>query len=267
MNKPLIWASSILLAALSLQYSSVQGKSKVETAASDGPENPVLVELFTSEGCSDCPPADALLRKLDEAQPVMGANVIVLSEHVDYWNHLGWKDPYSSRASSNRQLLYSQYLNLATVYTPQMIVDGEAQFVGSDEARAISAIRKAAKGVKVPVTLNVLQRDGAFLNIHVHVDQLPPSAPEDSAKLFVAVADDMDESQVGAGENSGRSLKHIAVMRKLLPEGNATKTNRFDSDLRVNIEPGMPDRLRIVAFVQGAGPGRVLGAASARVDR
>src|SRR5579863_7576892 len=109
------------------------------------PRTPVLVELFTSEGCSDCPPADALLEKLDRSQPVRNAQMVVLSEHVDYWNDIGWKDPYSSHEFSARQGDYAHRFRLDGPYTPQMVVDGEAQFVGSDERRAILAIEGAAK--------------------------------------------------------------------------------------------------------------------------
>src|ERR1700740_2729104 len=137
-----------ILTILALRY--VHAASTAAGSSSDGaPRTPVLVELFTSEGCSSCPPADALLERLDRSQPVNGAELIVLSEHVDYWNGIGWKDPYSSHEYSQRQSAYAGLFNLGSVYTPQMVVDGRFEFVGSDERRALEAVENSSRAEKI----------------------------------------------------------------------------------------------------------------------
>jgi len=202
---------------------------------------PVLVELFTSEGCSDCPPADRLLERLE-------SQAIVLSEHVDYWNQLGWKDPYSDAQYSRRQQAYSALLNPKGPYTPQMIVDGETEFVGSDAPRAAEAIAKAARRPKAVIQL---ARTPAGLQIEI------ASAPA-SGDVWMAVADDRDASQVSAGENRGRHLEHVAVVRSLRKIGSVKHHAGFSHLVEL---PAAMAAQRVVVFVQEPGPGRVSGAA------
>src|SRR6201998_4813892 len=121
--------------------------------AAPAQRQPVLVELFTSEGCSDCPPADALMAQLDQKKFVPGAQAIVLSEHVTYWNHQVWSDPFSFDAIDVRQQNYGQQFGLGSVYTPQMVVDGAAEFVGSDAVKLNRAVAHAAATPKLALTI------------------------------------------------------------------------------------------------------------------
>src|ERR1700716_2289430 len=147
-----------------------------DSRSSSNARTPVLVELFTSEGCSSCPPADSLLQKLDQ-QPIAGEQIIVLSEHVDYWNHIGWKDPYSGRFYSDRQGTYARRLGDG-VSTPQMVVDGTSHFVGSDATVANQAFAKALTRPKVAVRLSQFSLVSAtFLLAHLETGELQnPSA-------------------------------------------------------------------------------------------
>src|SRR6516162_573115 len=145
-GKAVMFKSSFLMAVFALCSAA-----SVVKAADDGHSRvPVLLELFTSEGCSSCPPADRLLEILDEKQPMSGALLIVLSEHVDYWDRLGWKDPFSSAKYTERQQEYTNRYRFDGVYTPQLVVDGRYGFVGSDSREASTAIQKAIRDPKVP---------------------------------------------------------------------------------------------------------------------
>src|SRR5207253_4734607 len=131
----------------------VRSQAKASSGTAETARTPVVVELFTSEGCSSCPPADALLARLDGAQLNGNVQLIALEEHVDYWNDLGWTDPFSSRDWTSRQNVYSEALGNGNPYTPQMVVDGAVAFVGSHRQKARQAILEAAGKTKIPVTL------------------------------------------------------------------------------------------------------------------
>jgi hypothetical protein len=256
----------IALALFSLRYLRTPSAQAGPTADVTT-RSPVLIELFTSEGCSDCPPADRLLEKLDRTQPVGNADLIVLSEHVDYWDDIGWKDPYSSHEYSDRQAAYAKQLHLHTVYTPQMVVDGYTEFVGSDERRAINAAQNAAKAEKVPVAISSVHIDGNHGVIaHVEVGPLAPTAGTKSARVLIALADDSDQSSVRAGENAGRLLKHVAVLRSLTQVGTVDLSDPFSKDVRVSAANANPENLRVVAIVQEMAAGRVLGVGSTHLS-
>lgn len=216
---------------------------------------PVLVELFTSEGCSSCPPADNFLQKLDQ-QPYAGLQVVVLSEHVDYWNHIGWKDPYSVHALSERQEAYGRSLHLDSVYTPQMIVDGAAEFVGSNASQAQQALERARQSSKVGLRISELRVDHGVIRGVAESDALPAGARR--AEMVVALALDRAVSQVSRGENAGRRLTHVAVVQSLQSIGEVRPGTRSSHAFSLPIPAtANPGNLRVVAFMQERGPGRV----------
>lgn len=220
-------------------------------AASNAPDpasTPVLVELFTSEGCSSCPPADLLLSRLDKTQPVRGADIIALEEHVDYWDRLGWKDPFSSEAATARQGEYGEAFGGSQVYTPQMIVDGRAEFVGSSDTDALRAIRAASQAPKPVIQLSWEAGD----TLAIHIEPLNNAGQHDGQQLFLVVAENMLHSDVKRGENAGRALEHNGVVRQLLPLGKIDGAPAgFSSTVAVHAaHEWNRANLRAVVFVQ-----------------
>jgi hypothetical protein len=248
-----VLAAIVVLAALIARLPGVTGRAAagrmpVSTQPPAAGSTPVLVELFTSEGCSSCPPADALLMRLGRTQPVRDANLIVLEEHVDYWDTLGWKDPFSSEAATARQQEYSEAFGGRQAYTPQMIVDGHAEFVGSAESAALPAIRAAGAAPKPAVSLS--WADGEVLAIRV--GPLANGMKGDTPEVFVAIAENMLHSNVKRGENAGRALEHDGVARALIPAGKIENgSNGFSSTIAVRAAHGWnAANLRAVVFVQ-----------------
>ncbi len=240
-----------------------QVENKPSTAEiSSADAHPILVELFTSEGCSSCPPADALLQRMDTSPPIAGAQFIVLSEHVDYWDHDGWKDPNSSAALTERQAAYVRALGLKTAYTPQIIVDGISEMRANDLQQADKVFHEAAAAPKVPVRIGEVSVDAGNPDVLRTRIEADGNSDKHNADVFVAVALDRVESQVLRGENGGRRLTHVAVVLQLTKIGKLPKGKTFDESVQLKLKPGTdPRNIRIVAFVQEPGPGRLLGAA------
>jgi hypothetical protein len=223
------------------------------------PAGPVVVELFTSEGCSSCPPADAWLRELAEGGAIDRVAVIALSEHVDYWNRLGWKDAFSSAAMTARQGHYARALG-SQVYTPQMVVDGEVEFIGSDRQAGTTAIRHAAASKKAAVTAEVAVAT-AVIDVRATItpgalDRLP------DADVFVAITEDGLVSNVAAGENQGRRLTHAAVAR-YLQKVDRVKNGSLSASIsaRIPIDPAWSlEKSRVVVLLQSHGAVKIVGA-------
>ena len=222
----------------------------------------VIVELFTSEGCSSCPPADAFLQKLVDTQPIEDVQIVALGEHVDYWDRLGWKDRFSSASVTARQQVYAARLANDNVYTPQMIVDGRAAFVGTDAAsarRALESARKASHGI-----LN-LQAEATAQPSHVKVSvtttALPAVAAGDHADVVVVVTEDHLRTDVKRGENEGRVLSHAPVVRHLATIGEASNATPVTADIVLGSD-WKRENLHVVAFVQARRARTILAAAT-----
>jgi len=224
------------------------------------PPTAVIVELFTSEGCSSCPPADSLLQGLLESQPVAGAEVIALGQHVDYWDQLGWKDRFSSAALTDRQRLYGRVLS-SDIYTPQVIVDGRSEAVGSDAAAIRRAIAHAVALPHASVSIAIEPEAADKIAVSVSATNLPTLSRGDHADIVVAVVENGLRSQVHAGENSGRTLTHAAVVHRLTAIGEAAPARAARTELTLS-PAWQRDQVRIVAFVQERASRHVLGAAA-----
>jgi hypothetical protein len=227
-------------------------------SATPNTPTPVLLELFTSEGCSSCPPADEFLRNLDSKQPMPGVQFIVLEEHVDYWDGDGWKDPFSSHEVTLRQTAYAQRLHVAEPYTPEIVVNGASEFVGNDGNRAAQAFEKAVATPAIPIRISSADLSGGTLRAHIDVD------PADvKAEVWIALALDHAESQVLRGENGGHHLEHVAVLKKLSQIGKLDKQRGFSKDITFK---SISQPSRVLAFLQEPGQGRILGAGMVKVQ-
>lgn len=283
--------SVLALAAVAVKlgslYSSGVLAAKRAVAAEDATPaatppgaHPVIVELFTSEGCSSCPPADALLARLQRDQPVPGANIIALEEHVDYWDHLGWKDRFSSSELTDRQKEYQTYFKLDDVYTPQFVINGDKQLDGSDGAVIRGAIQQAAAAKPYRLQLAGVRVKGDDVSFSLE------SAPADPryVNLYAALVDPEDTTEVQAGENKGRTLRHAAVVRWLGRFGSSWHMQdlgrhpeqpfSFQAMLPVyattphtgqRTDVPIKDGMRLVVFAQVKHIGPVLGAASCSI--
>jgi hypothetical protein len=225
------------------------------------PPTPVLVELFTSEGCSSCPPADQLLARMADAAHVDGALLVPLGEHVDYWDQLGWRDRFSSAAYTARQQAYAQRFAGDGPYTPQLVIDGRSDCVGSDAASARRLLAKAASIPHGTIAIDTGGATGSSIHVVVRASNLPQS-PTDRAEVLVAITEDRLRTDVTRGENHGRTLVHAAVVRRLDVAGVATGSAATAEHTTTIAPDWRRDALHVVAFVQQRHAGPVLAAAS-----
>lgn len=262
-------ANAMLLAGLLAGFlagcaaaENAPGSARSEPAK--GVPVPIIVELFTSQGCSSCPPADRLLSRLAElAGP--GVEPLTLAFHVDYWDRLGWRDPFSAPEWSARQSRYAQAFGSNRVYTPQLIVDGRLETVGSDEREVRRLLAEAARGARGEIAL-AARIGPETLTIDASA-QLAVGLAEGPCELVVAVVESGLITEVKSGENEDRRLANDSVVRQLervgtvVPGGAATRV----AELTLALGEGWrKDRLEIVAWLQDPSTMTILGAARTR---
>ena len=243
----------------------LHAQAAAPTKSSDEWAHPVLIELFTSEGCSSCPPADIILQRLDERQPIPGAQLIVLSEHVTYWDHDGWKDPNSLQALTDRQSAYEMQLGERDSFTPQFVVDGTHDVHIDHITDMERVLQKAKDEPRIPVRITEVKVDPADPTLlHLRIDT--ESNQIHGADVYVAVALNHVESQVLKGENGGKHLVHVAVVQQLTKVGKIAKGNSLAQAVQLKLKPGTnPENIRVIVFVQESGPGKLLGACQVKL--
>jgi hypothetical protein len=231
---------------------AAEDSQPLQLAEGTGVQRPVVVELYTSQGCSSCPPADALLGELAK-QP----GVLALSFHVDYWDYIGWKDPFAAAQYTERQRDYAARLGLRYIYTPQIVVDGLHDVVGSKRRAVTGAIEEAAK-TEPAVSVTLEETDGGRVRLSAG------TAPAGGATVWLVTFDDSHKTQVARGENSGRALVNSNVVRELTTLGTWTGEEKsFPLDLAAARAEG---RGGCAVIVQQGRGGPVIGAAMIDLD-
>ena len=250
-------ASTIAVALLGLSHAPV--------AAEDEAPMAVVVELFTSQGCSSCPPADKLLSRLGNEGLPGGVEVIPLSFHVDYWNYIGWTDPFSSEAWSNRQRQYARAMRLDTLYTPQIVIHGGAQVVGSNAEEVLREIARAqSRGTAVEVAVDLRPAADGALEAGLQT-RVAGAVPPGGLDLMVALFEKRLVTPVKRGENKRRTLENDYVVRTLrrgfaidaAPGGTMSETLVFDIE-----SEWQTANLGVAAFAQDPATLRIYGAAA-----
>jgi hypothetical protein len=249
-------AISIIL----LVFSLGRGLATAAEVDTESGRSPVLVELFTAEGCSSCPPADAFLMQLDSLQPIPGVQLIVLSEHMDYWNN-SWPDPFASSQLTARQANYVRAFKLRTPYTPQLIVDGAAELRLADAKSIEPTFRSAAASPKIPVNVTSIKVEpGASANVSGRID-VDGNTERRKADVYLAIALDRIETKVLRGENRGKNLAHVAVVEYLSKVGVLDPGGNFSQEFKVPLKRELASNdARVIVFVQESGNGKVVGA-------
>ncbi|SDE20611.1 hypothetical protein SAMN05216464_104342 [Mucilaginibacter pineti] len=240
-------AITALVSAAFINHKTLAPKENVKATGAGF----VVVELFTSEGCSSCPPADELVAKIQKED--YNKPVYILAFHVDYWNRLGWKDVFSNADYSKRQNEYARWLNLQSVYTPQIVVNGKKEFVGSQEGTLRNAITEGLRTMAAGTLALSAQREQGSISVQYQTKDVAKNT-----SLLLALVQKTAQTNVKSGENGGHVLSHVQIVRKL-------QSQPLDKSGNGAVTIALPDGFNaqgweLVGFIQNTSSGAILAA-------
>jgi hypothetical protein len=256
------WAA-VLIAFLGTALPHIRQAPVAAIPSAASHPRPVVLELFTSEGCSSCPPADAFLKQLDDAGRANEVDVIAIEEHVDYWDRLGWRDPFSSHDWTDRQEQYARVFRHDGPFTPQFVVNGQRDFVSMASRAALQSMVEASTAGAAELRLSPTDDSARSAEFSISIENAPPETH--SAVLLLAVTERGLSSNVLGGENQGRNLAHAPVLRSLtrLHILKATESAVMETKAKIALNPSWKrENLRFVIFLQEQKSLHIVGAAA-----
>lgn len=228
--------------------------------AQNSSKRPVIVEVFTAEGCAACPAAEKYFEELLARQPLAGTEIIGLAEHVDYWNQLGWVDRFANAQFSNRQKYYAAFFNRREIFTPQLIVDGTREIKLKDKDKILDGTVQAVP--KGKIDLKILSQLNNIGKLQIKITELPAIPAKDRAAIVIGLTEDDLDSNVAAGENAGRRLQHRAVVRFLKTVAEVTDSSEKNLSVEIPLSAEWQlNKSGIVVFVQQVESRRITAAA------
>ena len=248
--------AGIITASL-IAFGALTPKNNKSKSKTDVGKGFAVVELFTSEGCSSCPPADELAARIEKESA--GKPIYILAYHVDYWNSLGWKDIFSKADFSKRQRQYAQYLNISSVYTPQVVVNGKKEFVGSEEGTLRTAIRTALQtDAPAQLVLTDVKTDAGHLSLRYQAN-----ATGDHTALLIALVQKQAQNHIKGGENGGRTLSHVQIVKNL--QSIVLTGNNSGNESMALPANFAADGFEVIGFLQNTSTGQIIGATKAAI--
>ena len=258
--KILLGISIAVITGLIISFSSVKGKQKNFTTQNIESDETgfAVIELFTSEGCSSCPPADALVEEVQKKYK--NENVLVLGYHVDYWDRLGWKDPFSSAEYTKRQNYYADIFNLNSIYTPQIVVNGETEFVGSNRTKLLNAI---SENLKEKSESNINLKSSMTHDGKISVEYSANSINGTQEQLILLLVQKMATTKIKRGENAGKTLHHVNIVKEISFHSVSGNEQSFTLKLPDGLAK---ENFFVAAFIQFRNNGEIIATQTSEIN-